>query len=366
MTHLSNTPDDVVEETQTRAGTAVCTTTNAFYCSYINKLRASAPYCSSAALSNQLYQQCCSAYSTNPLNTAPTPVPSIYSSPTAPAVPSVLSNPINQSNCGISSTNPATRMAEFSEKMNQMRIVGGVNTEKCEYPWMVRLRVGNGMCGGSIIDAYHIVTAAHCVGTNPASTIGVHAGEYDYNNPYETNDQTVKAAAVIKHPNYRDLPNGEQENDIAIIKLAQPLQFNNCVQPICLANDGDGVALPSGTQCTIAGWGTTSSGGQASPILQETTIPTYNGFECSKYFSSTVPSNPNIQLCAGRPVIGGADTCQGDSGGPLFCPINGRYVQYGVVSYGAGCASAGAAGVYTDVGKMRPFIDSVINSGNGK
>ncbi|ESO88802.1 hypothetical protein LOTGIDRAFT_125418 [Lottia gigantea] len=247
-----------------------------------------------------------------------------------------------------------------------MRIVGGVQTEKCEYPWMTRLRMGSAMCGGSIIDAYHVVTAAHCVGQNTPATISVHVGEYDYRNANEPNDQVVPAAAIIKHPNYRDLPNGEQENDIAIIKLAKPLQMNSCVQPVCLAKAGDGQKLPPGTQCTTAGWGTTSTGGQTSPILQETTIPTYSGYDCSRYFSQTVPSNPNLQLCSGRPVIGGADTCQGDSGGPLFCPINGRYVQYGVVSYGAGCASAGAAGVYTDVGNMRNFIDQVVNNQFGK
>jgi len=45
------------------------------------------------------------------------------------------------------------------------RIVGGVETEVNEYPWMVSLVNGNGyyhFCGGSIISSQWVVTAAHC------------------------------------------------------------------------------------------------------------------------------------------------------------------------------------------------------------
>jgi len=45
------------------------------------------------------------------------------------------------------------------------RIVGGVETEVNEYPWMVSLVDGSGyyhFCGGSIISSQWVVTAAHC------------------------------------------------------------------------------------------------------------------------------------------------------------------------------------------------------------
>lgn len=43
------------------------------------------------------------------------------------------------------------------------RIVGGELAAKCEYPWQVLVSVQSALCGGSIIDEYTIVTAAHCI-----------------------------------------------------------------------------------------------------------------------------------------------------------------------------------------------------------
>ena len=45
---------------------------------------------------------------------------------------------------------------------------------------------------------------------------------------------------------------------------------------------------------------------------------------------------------------------QGDSGGPL----TSGGVQYGVVSWGRGCAQAGYPGVYTNVAELIPWINA--------
>lgn len=52
---------------------------------------------------------------------------------------------------------------------------------------------------------------------------------------------------------------------------------------------------------------------------------------------------------------------QGDGGSPLVCPDQSnpaRYVQSGIVSWGVGCGQKDVPGVYTDVLKMRDWIDT--------
>lgn len=60
-------------------------------------------------------------------------------------------------------------------------------------------------------------------------------------------------------------------------------------------------------------------------------------------------------FCAGFLGEGGKDSCQGDSGGPVV--VNG--VQYGIVSWGRGCARPDFPGVYAKVSAGREWIKEV-------
>ena len=40
---------------------------------------------------------------------------------------------------------------------------------------------------------------------------------------------------------------------------------------------------------------------------------------------------------------------QGDSGGPFMCKSNNAYIQFGITSWGYGCAERNSPGVYTQV-----------------
>jgi len=61
------------------------------------------------------------------------------------------------------------------------------------------------------------------------------------------------------------------------------------------------------------------------------------------------------QYCAGYEE-GGVDACQGDSGGPIFEILGNDIAQYGIVSYGTGCAREGYPGVYTSVFSLKSWI----------
>lgn len=60
--------------------------------------------------------------------------------------------------------------AEGSLAKPPSKIKGGVLANEGEFPWQVSLRKnGRHFCGGSIIDATHILTAAHCAVTKTLS-----------------------------------------------------------------------------------------------------------------------------------------------------------------------------------------------------
>lgn len=52
----------------------------------------------------------------------------------------------------------------FKETQSSPHIVGGVDAPIGKYPHQVSLRSYNShFCGGSIIDEYNVLTAAHCI-----------------------------------------------------------------------------------------------------------------------------------------------------------------------------------------------------------
>ena len=116
-----------------------------------------------------------------------------------------------------------------------------------------------------------------------------------------------------------------------------------------------------GVDAVVMGWGTTSSGDLAS-ALAEASVPVVSTSSCVA--SGSYPGPPSTQLtvtdvmmCAGLPN-GGTDACQGDSGGPLVAYGDDcQPVQWGIVSWGIGCALKDKPGVYTNVANYIDWIN---------
>jgi secreted trypsin-like serine protease len=231
------------------------------------------------------------------------------------------------------------------------RVVGGSDTTATAVPWQVLVRPGPYLCGGSVLDATHVLTAAHCVydpvdmEVTPASAIHVYAGVTD--RTVTAGGQSPAVVGVAVYPGYDpDYFTG----DAAIITVAGP-GFD------LLASDVEAIPLTAvgyraapTDNLRLSGWGTTlarapeDGDNYDTPAVQLQKADTVHvSSTCGSVYAGY---DDALQLCAGQANL---DACQGDSGGPLAAQIGGVWQLAGIVSAGAGCAWSGYPGLYTRV-----------------
>lgn len=215
----------------------------------------------------------------------------------------------------------------------QASIVGGKQSSLSEHPYVVYLtdRHGRQYCGGTLIGADRVVTAAHCVDGRSESRLWVVAGREDT----RSNAGTVAGVRGIWIPGGYQEPT--QGKDIALLTLDRRLPYRT-IQP---AGRGDSELYAEGRQATVLGWGRTSESGDRTTRLRGAQVPMRTDRYCSSAYRDYVPEE---MACAGY-QNGGIDACQGDSGGPLIS--GGKLI--GIISWGEGCARPGRPGVYTQV-----------------
>ncbi|XP_076025569.1 ovochymase-1 [Genypterus blacodes] len=233
------------------------------------------------------------------------------------------------------------------EQEMENRIIGGQEAWAHSWPWQVSLRFASmPACGGAIIAPMWVISAAHCFRRyRKASFWTVMAGKHDLDNVHEQSQQLVGVKSIVIHQHYNAWT---KESDVALLRLEEPLVFNQHVRPI----DVWLMPLPVLKNCTITGWGSTRENGPRVHRLQEVNVTILPWSMCNKYYSGRLRA---AMFCAGK-AGGGADACQGDSGGPLACYTGSRYELAGVVSWGVGCGRASKPGVYTKVQQYTSWI----------
>jgi len=260
-----------------------------------------------------------------------------------------------QTQCGTTPIMPNLDGSKHPKNINN-EIVGGTVATPYSWPWQVVWCTGGGFdtrcrleCGGTVIGTNWVMTAGHCVygQTNRPQNFRIKAGVFDERSVNETTEQFVGVKTIYLHPGYR--PNPVPQWDVALIELTTPLTFTDQVQPVCLPMTSDAMVEPNSVWVT--GWGTTSEGGNISPTLRQVSVPIVSDTTCARQYGNDF--KPETMFCAGR---SGKDSCQGDSGGPLVYQKDGSWYQYGIVSWGEGCAEANYAGVYSKTSAYCPFI----------
>jgi len=237
--------------------------------------------------------------------------------------PPVPPEPVPETACKATENRSLVRARKVSP-----RIVGGTEVVTLKYPFAASIQYADShYCGGTVIDATHVLTAAHCR-VAPGDRVVV--GKLRLSAPGgET--RTVTRSLIAG-----DYDSQTNANDWSVLTLDAPVS-------VVPANVG---AVPQSGTVTAIGWGVLQEGGTTvSDSLQEVDVPIVDNATCARLNGYITDSN----VCAGE---AGHDACSGDSGGALL--YDGKLV--GITSWGYGCARPDAPGVYA---RVSSFVDEI-------
>jgi len=244
------------------------------------------------------------------------------------------------------------------------RVIGGNRARPGQFPSIVALLdaglfspADRQFCGGTVIDARWVVTAAHCLHDNAGQRLdpaNIRIVEQVLDLRAETIDEEVMVTNMIVHESY-DHASTETYDDIALLELATALDS----PPAALfTEDPERFA---GTSAVVAGWGAIEYRSPQFVVypdaLQQASVPLVTRSVCNAPDSYDFIAEG--QLCAGF-IEGGVDGCLGDSGGPLITVVNGRPELIGVTSFGRGCAEPHFYGIYTSVSSYLDWIGQYV------
>ncbi|KAK7798738.1 hypothetical protein U0070_000255 [Myodes glareolus] len=269
-----------------------------------------------------------------------------------------------------SQANSLSSDAACGQSVLEGKILGGMPSPFQKWPWLVSLHyAGFHICGGSILNAYWVLTAAHCFGREKkieAFDVYVGINNLDVATKYT---QWFEINKVILHPTYGIFhPVG---GDVALVQLKSGITFSDFVLPVCLPPLNLNL---NNAPCWAAGWGLVSQQGDTLKQLQEVQLPLIPKFRCHLLYGFSSYLLPEM-LCAGdlanvknvcevRPILSDQSWAlvEGDSGGPLVCKLNQTWLQIGIVSWGRGCSQPLYPGVYANVSFFLSWIHYHVNT----
>jgi secreted trypsin-like serine protease len=286
------------------------------------------------------------------------------------------------------------------EQIYEPQIINGEPVPNGKYPFMSDLVItfADGsdsdnkpdvfQCGGSLIDADNMLTAAHCVrGETRLVKVKVTVGRTVLST---SQGQVRSVKRVFIHPKYKH-KSDSRNYDAAVLELSRPVSG---IAPIKLASSKQDNLEKPGRKATVAGWGSTTArpackSSNRKPVfpnrMLEAQVPIVSDSKADRLyedicqFAKPLQYTPSLMVAAGGT---GKDTCQGDSGGPLFVRTSGdgdgdngddknggssaKYTQIGITSFGPGCGPERYPSAYTEVNAkpIASFIERAEDNGD--
>ncbi|XP_060034086.1 serine protease 40-like [Erinaceus europaeus] len=139
------------------------------------------------------------------------------------------------------------------------KIFGGENAPELRWPWQVSLLYQNRhVCGAALIDAFWVLSAAHCFQlSHTPDDYKVLLGYHKLQQP--SKHSLVRTLHhVIVHPDFNKTH--FLANDIALLQLRVPVNFSLHVLPACLQKPNE--TLQTGKTCWVTGWGMITEAGR--------------------------------------------------------------------------------------------------------
>lgn len=239
------------------------------------------------------------------------------------------------------------------------RVIGGAAITGDQAPWQLSLQTKSGthFCGAVLIREDVVLTAAHCVWTDDASTVRIKGKSSPGKLKELSSLPGIKD--IIVHPDFD--PNDVVAHDLAVILLNSKISATSILKPIGIPDMNFPYTLDKDfhnlydLNLVVSGWGMTTP----PNLLQEPSEQLMAGHLKAMASSNISLLDPKIQkylidnyelnektiqrlhslnsrtlLAEGRSSIGGP--CAGDSGGPLVMNLPSGPVLIGISSYTAG------------------------------
>ena len=183
---------------------------------------------------------------------------------------------------------------------NSNSIVGGSLAALGEFPFLAVFQGDDSvLCGGVLISSTRILTAGHCLAYGAPSAVRIGSTSLT------SGGEVIEVTCGIKHPDYKESPFGTVINDIAILKLTQPVTTTTSYAPI---NTDPQYPNELETPMVVAGFGKIANDGPISQSLQKVDTFFVTRDECLKKYSRVVVRS-EAHICGDVPQKGGTYLC---------------------------------------------------------